>query len=138
MGWASSGFYLGSRVAQIWKNWQRGSAEGLSLAMFGCAIAANLTYGAGILCRAYSWAALLASAPWILGSLGTVALDVAIFLQVRTCCLGRHPSEVSAGPRCRASPARPAHPASVMQLQCSCGEAATPSRCKAARTVCTC
>ena len=83
VGWASSGFYLGSRVAQICKNWKRSSAEGLSLAMFGCAIAANVTYGAGILCRTYSWAELLASAPWILGSLGTVTLDVVIFLQVR-------------------------------------------------------
>ena len=82
LGWASSAFYLGSRVSQIWKNWRRRSAEGLSLAMFGCAIAANVTYGAGILCRTYSLPALLASAPWILGSLGTVSLDVIIFLQV--------------------------------------------------------
>jgi hypothetical protein len=51
--------------------------------MFGCAIAANITYGAGILCRVYSWPDLLGSAPWILGSLGTVSLDVVIFLQVR-------------------------------------------------------
>ena len=54
--------------------------------MFGCAIAANVTYGAGILCRTYSLPSLLASAPWILGSLGTVSLDVIIFLQVCVCC----------------------------------------------------
>ena len=38
---------------------------------------------AGILLRSYSAAELLGSAPWLLGSLGTVALDMAIFVQVR-------------------------------------------------------
>ncbi len=82
LGYASSGFYLGSRVSQIVRNWRRHSAEGLSLAMFGCAIAANVTYGSGILLRTYTWAELRASTPWILGSLGTVSLDVLIFCQV--------------------------------------------------------
>lgn len=76
-------FYLGSRCSQIFKNFSRRSAEGLSLAMFGCAIAANITYGLGILLRTYSWHYLRASAPWILGSLGTVFLDVLIFCQVQ-------------------------------------------------------
>ena len=82
LGWASSLLYLGSRVSQICKNISRRSAEGLSLAMFGCAICANITYGMGILLRTYSWHYLRASLPWILGSLGTVALDVCIFCQV--------------------------------------------------------
>ncbi|CAL8467091.1 g6627 [Coccomyxa elongata] len=81
LGYASSVFYLGSRVSQIVRNWRRHSAEGLSLAMFGCAIAANVTYGSGILLRTYTWADLRASTPWILGSLGTVSLDVVIFCQ---------------------------------------------------------
>ena len=76
-------FYLGSRVSQICKNISRRSAEGLSLAMFGCAICANITYGLGILLRTYSWHYLRASLPWILGSLGTVALDLCIFCQAR-------------------------------------------------------
>ena len=84
LGYASSVFYLGSRVSQIVRNWRRHSAEGLSLAMFGCAIAANVTYGSGILLRTYTWQALRASTPWILGSLGTVSLDVVIFCQVPT------------------------------------------------------
>ena len=50
--------------------------------MFMCAIAANLFYGFGIIIRAYSWSVILDSAPWILGSLGTVGLDICIFLQV--------------------------------------------------------
>ena len=81
LGWASSVFYLGSRVSQICKNISRRSAEGLSLAILVCAICANITYGLGILLRTYSWHYLKASLPWILGSLGTVALDVCIFCQ---------------------------------------------------------
>lgn len=38
--------------------------------------------GAGIMLRSYSWAELLGSAPWLLGSFGTVSLDIVIFLQV--------------------------------------------------------
>lgn len=49
--------------------------------MFLCAIAANVFYGVGILIRAYSWDVVLGSAPWILGSLGTVGLDVIIYWQ---------------------------------------------------------
>lgn len=81
IGWSSSGFYLGSRLSQIWKNYSRHSAEGLSLAMFACAITANVCYGLGILIRAYSWDVIFSSAPWILGSLGTVFLDIIIFTQ---------------------------------------------------------
>lgn len=84
LGWASSAFYLGSRCSQIYKNWRRKSAEGLSMAMFGCAIAANITYGMGVLLRTYKSSELMASAPWILGSLGTVSLDLLIFWQVKS------------------------------------------------------
>lgn len=52
--------------------------------MFACAITANVCYGLGILVRAYSWDVIYSSAPWILGSLGTVSLDMVIFAQV-TC-----------------------------------------------------
>lgn len=50
--------------------------------MFACAITANVCYGLGILVRAYSWDVIYSSAPWILGSLGTVSLDIVIFAQV--------------------------------------------------------
>lgn len=83
IGWVSSFFYLGSRLSQIYKNWSRQSAEGLSLAMFVCAVSANMLYGFGILLRTYGWADLVSSAPWLLGSLGTVFLDLVIFSQVR-------------------------------------------------------
>ena len=82
-GYVSSAFYLGSRVSQILKNRARKSCEGLSAAMFATAVAANVTYGVAILLRAASWAGVLASAPWLLGSLGTVALDVTVLAQSR-------------------------------------------------------
>lgn len=83
LGWISSFFYLISRVSQIYKNWQRRATEGLSLSMFACTIVANLLYGVSILLRATCWADIYLSAPWLLGSLGTVGMDITIFLQVR-------------------------------------------------------
>ncbi|EFJ09806.1 hypothetical protein SELMODRAFT_447534 [Selaginella moellendorffii] len=82
-GWISSGLYLGSRISQLVKNNQRKSAEGLSLAMVSCAVLANLTYGAAILMRAKTMDDLIGKAPWLLGSLGTVSLDITIFLQAQ-------------------------------------------------------
>ena len=49
--------------------------------MFACAITANILYGGGILMRTYAWADIVTSAPWLLGSLGTVFLDLVIFSQ---------------------------------------------------------
>lgn len=81
LGWMSGAFYLSSRTSQLYKNWSRSCCEGLSLSMFLCAISANISYGAGILIRSYGLADLQASAPWIVGSLGVVVLDVLISLQ---------------------------------------------------------
>ena len=89
LGYISSFFYLLSRASQIFKNWQRSATEGLSLSMFACTITANLFYGAGIIVRAESWDALAVAAPWLLGSLGTVGLDLTIFAQV--CLIVPHP-----------------------------------------------
>jgi hypothetical protein len=82
-GFASCALYLFSRLAQLRRNWSRRSVEGLALGMFALAIAANALYGAAILLRARAPASLAASAPWLLGSLGTVALDAAILGQAR-------------------------------------------------------
>jgi hypothetical protein len=83
-GYVSALFYLGSRVSQILKNKKRRSCEGLSASMFATAAVANVLYGSAILVRAkYSPSALLESTPWLLGSLGTVALDSTILFQSR-------------------------------------------------------
>ncbi|XP_024361964.1 uncharacterized protein [Physcomitrium patens] len=81
IGWASASLYLGSRISQVVKNLDRGSAEGLSLAMVSCAILANLTYGISIVMRLNSWLGFFAKAPWLVGSLGTVSLDFFLLLQ---------------------------------------------------------
>ena len=39
--------------------------------------------GSSILIRSYTWPELRSSLPWLIGSLGTVALDCAIFVQWR-------------------------------------------------------
>ena len=84
VGYVSALFYLGSRVSQILKNKKRRSCEGLSASMFATAAVANVLYGSAILVRAkYSPSALLESTPWLLGSLGTVALDSTILFQSR-------------------------------------------------------
>lgn len=45
LGYCSSVLYLTSRLSQIWKNYKRGSAEGLAISMFLTAICANTFYG---------------------------------------------------------------------------------------------
>jgi hypothetical protein len=52
------------------------------MAMVTCAIMANLTYGTAIMMRTYSWQDFAGKAPWLLGSLGTVSLDIALLIQV--------------------------------------------------------
>lgn len=74
-------FYLSSRASQIWKNHVRRSVEGLAPLMFTCAISANLLYGGALLLRSRGAQELLSSLPWLLGSLGTVALDGTILVQ---------------------------------------------------------
>jgi uncharacterized protein with PQ loop repeat len=83
LGYLSMVLYLGSRFSQIYKNWHRKSTEGLAMAMFMAAIMANVCYGSSIVVRTYSMRQLLDSLPWILGSFGTVGLDICILYQVR-------------------------------------------------------
>lgn len=81
LGYCSSFCYLMSRVSQITKNIQRQSVEGLSLVMFLIMVLANLTYGLSVLLPMSSRADLRAQAPWVLGSLGCVSMDMFIFSQ---------------------------------------------------------
>jgi uncharacterized protein with PQ loop repeat len=81
IGYTSSVLYLVSRASQIYKNYKRKSADGLSASMFFFAVAANLFYGASVILRSRSGAEFVSSLPWLIGSLGTVALDFVILLQ---------------------------------------------------------
>jgi solute carrier family 66 (lysosomal lysine-arginine transporter), member 1 len=101
-GYLCAAFYLGSRVPQIILNYRRKSTEGVSLLFFLFACIGNLTYDmsifaydpsvacteggemgmcgegeAGRIYRRY----LAVNASWIVGSLGTLMLDMGIFGQ---------------------------------------------------------
>ena len=80
-GYVSVLFYIGSRFAQIHRNYKRKSVEGLNIAMFVFAVMANLTYATAVILAGREQATLFSRLPWLLGSLGTVALDFIIFTQ---------------------------------------------------------
>eukprot|EP00192_Tetraselmis_astigmatica_P012389 CAMPEP_0117650074 /NCGR_PEP_ID=MMETSP0804-20121206/1341_1 /TAXON_ID=1074897 /ORGANISM="Tetraselmis astigmatica, Strain CCMP880" /LENGTH=395 /DNA_ID=CAMNT_0005455913 /DNA_START=288 /DNA_END=1476 /DNA_ORIENTATION=- len=81
IGYISSVFYVKGRISQIWRNCARRTTEGLSALMFINAILGNVTYGVAIFMRLDSPVDLLNKMPWLIGSLGTVFLDVTILLQ---------------------------------------------------------
>ncbi|KAF2399221.1 PQ-loop-domain-containing protein [Trichodelitschia bisporula] len=83
LGYASAVCYLGARLPQIYKNWQEKSCEGLSLLFFLLSLLGNATYGAGILFHSLEKEYLIKNLPWLIGSLGTMAEDAAIFIQFR-------------------------------------------------------
>ncbi|KAJ9612261.1 putative vacuolar membrane transporter for cationic amino acids [Cladophialophora chaetospira] len=96
-GYLCAVLYLGSRVPQLLLNYKRKSTEGVSLLFFLFACIGNLTYDMSIF--AYSPIChkpghcepgeaktiylryIAVNASWIAGSLGTLLLDMAIFVQ---------------------------------------------------------
>ena len=96
-GYFCAALYLGSRVPQLLLNYRRKSTEGVSLLFFLFACIGNLTYDMSIFayspvchhpkhCEPGEATALygryiLVNASWIAGSLGTLLLDMAIFVQ---------------------------------------------------------
>lgn len=95
-GYLCAALYLGSRLPQLLLNYRRKSTEGVSLLFFLFACIGNLTYVLSIFAyspvcestpcrpgeaaRAY-WMYILVNLSWLLGSLGTLLLDMAIFVQ---------------------------------------------------------
>lgn len=99
-GYLCAILYLGSRVPQLLLNYQRKSTEGVSLLFFLFACLGNLTYDLSIFAfnpapycingrkhcldgeKRMIYARYIAvNASWIVGSLGTLFLDMAIFFQ---------------------------------------------------------
>ncbi|RJE26051.1 PQ loop repeat protein [Aspergillus sclerotialis] len=101
-GYLCAVFYLGSRLPQILLNFRRKSTDGVSLLFFLFACIGNLTYVLSILaysptcgpdsgkneshCRPGDTSALyaryiLVNLSWLLGSFGTLLLDMCIFAQ---------------------------------------------------------
>jgi len=81
MGWCSALLYIGSRIPQIVKIARMESTSGLSLWMFLFGIAGNLFYSLSIVLQSTERDFLLKNASWLVGSLGTLLLDVIIGLQ---------------------------------------------------------
>jgi uncharacterized protein with PQ loop repeat len=96
-GYLCAVLYLGSRVPQLLLNYKRKSTEGVSLLFFLFACIGNLTYDMSIfayspVCHKPGHCApgeaktlylryIAVNASWIAGSLGTLLLDMAIFVQ---------------------------------------------------------
>ena len=81
LGWSMTGIYLCGRVPQIMRNWQRGSVEGLSIAMFLLAIAGNSTYFASIVVRSTAWEDIKPNLPWLVDAALCLVLDFVIYAQ---------------------------------------------------------
>ncbi|KAL8689605.1 MAG: hypothetical protein Q9218_004763 [Villophora microphyllina] len=102
-GYLSAALYLGSRIPQLLLNYRRKSTEGVSMLFFLFACVGNLTYVMSIFayepdcakvereygtpqCRQGQWATeygryILINLSWLIGSAGTLLLDMLIFVQ---------------------------------------------------------
>uniref|UniRef100_H2L3T4 Lysosomal amino acid transporter 1 homolog n=1 Tax=Oryzias latipes TaxID=8090 RepID=H2L3T4_ORYLA len=83
IGSLSSVLYLCSRLPQMYTNFRRKSTEGVSYFLFALVILGNATYGLSVLLknpdqsqgeRSY----LVHHLPWLIGSLGTLSLDLIV------------------------------------------------------------
>lgn len=97
-GYLCAALYLGSRLPQLLLNWRRKSTEGLSMLFFLFACLGNLTYALSIFAfdpkcyeedtgcepgearRIYGQYILL-NLSWLAGSVGTLVLDMGVFIQ---------------------------------------------------------
>jgi uncharacterized protein with PQ loop repeat len=96
-GWLCAVLYLGSRLPQLLLNWRRKSTDGVSMLFFLFACLGNLTYVMSIFAyepkcetpgqcqpgeagRIYGQY-MLVNLSWVVGSAGTLFLDMAIFVQ---------------------------------------------------------
>ncbi|KAI8583431.1 hypothetical protein K450DRAFT_169658 [Umbelopsis ramanniana AG] len=82
MGWTSAALYIASRVPQIVKNYKDQSTEGLSLAMFFCAVMGNVFFTLSIFLRSVDPTYLLINLSWIIGSCGTLVFDFTVSLRI--------------------------------------------------------
>lgn len=86
IGSVSSVLYLCSRLPQIYTNFHRKSTEGVSYFLFALVILGNTTYGLSVLLKnpdggQGEGSYMLHHLPWLIGSLGTLSLDVLISFQ---------------------------------------------------------
>ncbi|KAG5518291.1 hypothetical protein PMAC_003087 [Pneumocystis sp. 'macacae'] len=80
-GYIGAFLYLFARIPQIIKNFRSKSTEGLSLLFFAFTLLGNITYAISILSIDVSRRYIFMNFPWLLGSLGTLFMDILIFFQ---------------------------------------------------------
>ncbi|XP_036389517.1 lysosomal amino acid transporter 1 homolog [Megalops cyprinoides] len=86
IGSVSSLLYLCSRLPQIYTNSRRKSTEGVSYFLFALVILGNTTYGLSVLLKNPDYGQgegsyVVHHLPWLIGSLGTLSLDLVISMQ---------------------------------------------------------
>ncbi|NP_001316246.1 lysosomal amino acid transporter 1 homolog isoform X1 [Ictalurus punctatus] len=85
-GSISSLLYLSSRLPQIYTNFRRKSTKGVSVFLFALVILGNVTYGLSVLVKnpergQSETSYIVHHLPWLIGSLGTLLLDMVILVQ---------------------------------------------------------
>lgn len=80
-GWVCALLYLSSRVPQLVLNYRRKSTDGVSILFFVFAFLGNITYCVSIFAADSSVHSLILNASWILGSAGSLLLDIAVLTQ---------------------------------------------------------
>ncbi|CAL9702572.1 unnamed protein product [Knipowitschia caucasica] len=86
IGSVSSVLYLCSRLPQMYTNFKRKSTEGVSYFLFALVILGNTLYGLSVLLKnpeggQAESSYMIHHLPWLVGSLGTLSLDVIISFQ---------------------------------------------------------
>ncbi|XP_010897069.1 lysosomal amino acid transporter 1 homolog isoform X1 [Esox lucius] len=86
IGSISSVLYLCSRLPQMYINYMRKSTQGVSYFLFALVILGNTTYGLSVLLKnpergQGEGSYIIHHLPWLVGSLGTLSLDLLISIQ---------------------------------------------------------
>ncbi|CAI4058961.1 hypothetical protein SKDZ_04G5510 [Saccharomyces kudriavzevii ZP591] len=87
LSWMGASFYVGARIPQLIKNYNRKSTDGLSPFLFATTLLCNITYNMSIFtsCRFLTsqnkTEFVMNELPFIFGSAGTIAFDLIYFYQ---------------------------------------------------------
>ncbi|KAG0663645.1 putative vacuolar membrane transporter for cationic amino acids [Monosporozyma unispora] len=87
LSWMGASFYVGARIPQLIKNYQRKSTDGLSPFLFATTLLGNVTYNISIFTSLNyihnddKWGFINRTMPFIFGSAGTIAFDLIYFYQ---------------------------------------------------------
>lgn len=87
LSWIGAFFYIGARIPQLIRNYQRKSTDGVSPFLFATTLLGNLTYNIGIFTSAEfllsqdKWKFIKNTMPFIVGSIGPIFFDLIYFYQ---------------------------------------------------------